>query len=78
MPSPADAEKLEEGRQNIIDFYQRKGFTGVDVQIQLVTDESRGTARAVYTINEGEKGAIRAIVSRATRKFSDRDAAPSR
>ena len=31
VPSPTDAEKLEEGRQNIIDFYQRKGFTGVDV-----------------------------------------------
>jgi len=32
VPSPSDAEKLEEGRQNIIDFYQRKGFPGVDVQ----------------------------------------------
>src|SRR4029079_14017811 len=62
VPSPSDAEKLEEGRQNIIDFYQRKGLPGVDVQLQLVTDESRGTARAIYTISEGEKGAIRAIV----------------
>ena len=72
VPSPSDAEKLEEGRQNIIDFYQRKGFPGVDVQLQLVTDESRGTARAVYTINEGEKGAIRAIVFQGNTKFSDR------
>ena len=72
VPSPSDAEKLEEGRQNIIDFYQRKGFTGVDVQLQLVTDESRGTARAVYTINEGEKGAVRAIVFQGNTKFSDR------
>jgi len=72
VPSPADAEKLEEGRQNIIDFYQRKGFTSVDVQLQLVTDESRGTARAVYTINEGEKGAVRAIRFEGNTKFSDR------
>jgi outer membrane protein insertion porin family len=72
VPSPSDAEKLEEGRQNIIDFYQRKGFTGVDVQLQLVTDERRGTARAVYTINEGERGAIRAIVFQGNTKFSDR------
>jgi outer membrane protein insertion porin family len=72
VPSPADAEKLEEGRQNIIDFYQRKGFTGVDVQLQLVTDESRGTARAVYTINEGEKGAVRAIRFEGNKKFSER------
>src|SRR4029079_11944073 len=51
VPSPSNAEKLEEGRQNIIDFYQRKGFTGVDVQLQVVTDEAHGTARAVYTVN---------------------------
>jgi outer membrane protein insertion porin family len=62
VPSPSDAEKLEEGRQNIIDFYQRKGFPGVDVQLQLVTDESRGTARAIYTINEGEKARSRDCV----------------
>ena len=72
VPSPSDAEKLEEGRQNIIDFYQRKGFTGVDVQLQVATDESHGTARAVYQINEGEKGAIRAVRFEGNKKFSDR------
>ncbi len=72
VPSPADSEKLEDGRQNIIDFYQRKGFPGVDVKLQLVTDESRGTARAVYTINEGERGAIRQIVFQGNTHFSDR------
>jgi outer membrane protein insertion porin family len=72
VPSPADAEKFEEGRQNIIDFYQRKGFPGVDVQMQLVTDESRGTARAVYTINEGAKGAVIGIRFEGNAKFSNR------
>ncbi|MEO8044426.1 MAG: outer membrane protein assembly factor BamA [Spartobacteria bacterium] len=72
VPSPANAEKLEEGRQNIVDYYQRKGFTGVDVQLQLVTDENRGTARAVYTINEGEKGAVVAVRFEGNTKFSDR------
>jgi len=72
VPAPTDAEKLEEGRQNIIDFYQRSGFTGVDVQLQVVTDEARGTARAVYTIKEGEKGAVRSIVFQGNTKFSDR------
>ncbi|MDQ3197774.1 MAG: outer membrane protein assembly factor BamA [Verrucomicrobiota bacterium] len=72
VPSPADAEKLEEGRQNIIDFYQRKGFTGVDVQLQVATNESRGTARAIYTINEGEKGAVREVRFEGNTKFSDR------
>ena len=72
VPSPTDAEKLEEGRQNIIDFYQRKGFTGIDVQLQVKTDESRGTARAIYTINEGEKGAIRTIRFEGNTRYSDR------
>ena len=72
VPAPSDAEKLEEGRQKIIEFYQRKGFTGVDVQMELKTDESRGTARAIYTINEGEKGAVVAIVFEGNTKFSAR------
>ncbi|MGH8091856.1 MAG: outer membrane protein assembly factor BamA [Chthoniobacterales bacterium] len=72
VPAPANAEKLEEGRQNIIDYYQRKGFPGVDVKLQLVTDESHGTARAVYTINEGEKGAVREILFQGNKHFSDR------
>jgi outer membrane protein insertion porin family len=72
VPAPSDAERLEAGRQNIIDYYQRKGFTGVDVQLQLITDESRGTARAVYTINEGERGAVVAVIFEGNTKFSDR------
>ena len=72
VPSPVDAEKLEEGRQNIFDFYQGKGFTDVKVDLQLVTDEVHGTARAVYTVNEGEKGAVRAIRFEGNKHFSDR------
>ena len=72
VPAPTDAEKLEEGRQNIIDFYQRKGFTGVDVQLQVTTDESRGTARAIYTINEGEKARSCRSCFEGNTKISDR------
>ena len=72
VPAPADAEKLEEGRQNIVDFYQRKGFPGVQVELRLVTDEERGTARAVYTINEGEHGAVKQVVFEGNQAFSDR------
>src|SRR5450432_1395012 len=72
VPSYTDAEKLEEGRQNILDFYQRKGFPGVDVQMQLVTDEAHGTARAVYTIKEGAKGAVREVRFEGNKTFSDR------
>jgi outer membrane protein insertion porin family len=72
VPAPADAEKLEEGRQNIIDFYQRKGFPGVDVQLQLATNEAKGTARAIYTITEGEHGAVKQIRFEGNHAFSDR------
>ncbi len=72
VPAPADAEKLEEGRQNIIDFYQRKGYPGIDVQVQLVNNENRGTARAVYTVTEGERGAVKEIRFDGNTKFSDR------
>ena len=53
---PLSEEELEKGRQKIIDAYQAKGFTNIDVKFEVETDETRGTSRVVYTINEGEKG----------------------
>jgi outer membrane protein insertion porin family len=72
LPGEVDAEKLEEGRQAINDYYQSKGFTDVKVDLQVVNNQEKGTARAVYTINEGEKGAVRSIVFQGNNHFSDR------
>jgi outer membrane protein insertion porin family len=72
IPGPLDAEKLEEGRQAINDFYQSKGFTDAKVDLQVVNNDERGTARAVYTINEGEKGAVREVRFVGNKTFSDR------
>ncbi len=72
LPGPTNAEKLEEGRQSIVDFYQKKGFTGVTVDLRLENNEERGTARVIYTIDEGEKGAVRTIRFEGNRVFSDR------
>ena len=47
LPGSSDAEKLEEGRQAIVDLYEAKGFPNVDVKLQLVNNEEKGTARAV-------------------------------
>ena len=63
---------LEEGRQKIIEAYQAKGFTNIEVKFQVDTDESRGTSRVTYTINEGEKGTINAVRFEGNTKFSDR------
>jgi len=65
-------EALEEGRQKIIEAYQAKGFTNIEVKFQVDTDESHGTSRVTYTINEGEKGTISAVRFEGNTKFSDR------
>jgi len=69
---PLSEEELEKGRQEIIDTYQGKGFTNIDVKFNIETDETRGTSRVTYTINEGQKGTISAIRFEGNTKFGDR------
>lgn len=71
LPAEVNAEKLEDGRQAIVDLYQKKGYTGVTVDLRLVNNEEHGTARAVYTINEGEQGAVREVRFEGNHVFSD-------
>jgi outer membrane protein insertion porin family len=57
-----DEQQLEESRQKIIEIYQGRGFTDVAVEFRIdPIDEKRGTARVVFTVNEGVKGAISQI-----------------
>ena len=70
--SPLDEDALGKGRQDIIEAYRNRGFNDVDVQYRVDTDAARGTSRVVYTINEGEKGAISRIVFEGNTVFSDR------
>src|SRR5213594_4089796 len=57
-----DEKQLEEARQKIIEVYQGRGFTDVSVQFRVdPIDEKRGTARVVYTVTEGVKGAVSRI-----------------
>jgi outer membrane protein insertion porin family len=72
LNTPVSEGALEEGRQKIIELYQRHGYNDATVQYRLVTDESRGTSRVVYTINEGEKGAVSAVRFEGNTAFSDR------
>src|SRR6266705_6468438 len=59
---PVNEEEMEKARQKIIERYQTKGFTDIDVKYRVdPIDEKRGTARVVYTINEGVKGAVSRI-----------------
>src|SRR5438270_884976 len=70
--SPVNEEQLEKGRQNIIDMYKGRGYNDVIVQFRVdPIDERRGTARIVYTINEGAKGAVRRVRFEGNTHFSD-------
>ena len=54
-----DEQQLEDARQKIVEVYQGKGYTDVSVQFRIdPIDEKRGTARVVFTVNEGARGAV--------------------
>jgi len=68
-----DEQQLEEARQKIIDVYQGQGFTDVSVQFRIdPIDEKRGTARVVFTINEGVRGAVKQIRFEGNAHFSEK------
>jgi len=71
--SAVNEEELEKARQKIVDLYKARGFNDVDVQFRVEPiDERRGTARVVYTINEGVRGAIRSIRFEGNAHFSEK------
>jgi outer membrane protein insertion porin family len=72
LNQPINEERLEEARQKIIEVYQAHGFTDVSVQFRVDSiDERRGTARVVFTVNEGAKGAVAQIRFEGNAHFSD-------
>src|SRR5437773_6651794 len=73
LNAPVNEDDLQKGRQKIIDSYQSKGFTDITVDFRVEPiDESRGTARVIYTVNEGVKGAVRRIRFEGNEHFSER------
>src|SRR5438045_8007275 len=54
-------------------MFQANGFNDVDVTVHVEPiDAVRGTARAVYTVNEGIKGSITSVRFEGNAHFSDR------
>ncbi len=71
LNTPLKEEDLEKGREKLIEIYQARGFTDIDVQFHVEPiDATRGTSRVVYTINEGVKGAISKIIFEGNTHFS--------
>src|ERR1700736_5961882 len=60
--SPLNEQTLEQARQKIVELYQKRGFSDVDVQYKVTTNEERGTASVTYSISEGQKAVIRKIL----------------
>ena len=69
---PLSEEELQKARDKIVESYQAKGFTDVDVKYKVETNEERGTSRVIYTISEGTKGAVSAVRFEGNTKFSDK------
>jgi outer membrane protein insertion porin family len=66
-----DEQALEEARQKIIDVYQGRGFTDVNVQFRVdPIDEKRGSARVVFTVTEGVRGAVSQVNFEGNAHFS--------
>ena len=56
-------QALEEARQKIIEVYQGKGYNDISVEYRVEPiDEKRGTARVIFTVTEGVRGAVSQIV----------------
>ena len=73
LNAPVNEDELQKARQKIIDSYQSRGFTDVAVDFRVEPiDASRGTARAIYTVSEGVKGAVKRIEFQGNEHFSDR------
>src|SRR5215469_4035860 len=68
-----DEQQLEDARQKIIDIYQGKGFTDVSVEFRIdPIDEKHGTARVVFTVNEGARGAVSQVHFEGNAHVSER------
>lgn len=73
LNSAVNEDELQKARQKIIDTYQSRGFTDVTVDFRVEPiEEKRGTARAIFAINEGVKGAVRRIHFQGNEHFSEK------
>jgi outer membrane protein insertion porin family len=71
LNQPIKEEDLEEAREKIIEIYQSHGFTDISVQFRVdPIDPTHGTARVVYTVNEGAKGAVKQVSFEGNAHFS--------
>jgi outer membrane protein insertion porin family len=62
---------LEADRQKVIEYYAGKGYGEVDVSYKVDLNEKAGTARVAFTVSEGTKLAIKAVVFEGNTAFKE-------
>jgi outer membrane protein insertion porin family len=73
LNAPVNEDDLQKARQKIIETYQSKGFTDISVEFKIEPiDESHATARVIYTVEEGVKGAVSRIHFQGNEHFSEK------
>src|SRR5947209_12681232 len=73
LNQPVNEQQLEAARQKIIEIYKGRGCTDVSVQVRVdPSDEKRGTARVVFTVNEGVRGAVKQVQFEGNAHFSEK------
>jgi len=66
-----DEDLLAEGRRNIRDFFERRGYVDCDVQYSSALDPSTGIRRILYTVAPGPRRRLAAVEFTGNRYFRD-------
>ena len=54
-------EQVEKSRQKMVEVYQSRNFSGVDITTKIDVNDRTGDSRVIYTVNEGAKQIVRRI-----------------
>ncbi len=66
-----DRDLVEEGQQNLIDFFQKKGYS--DAKVNIDFQKKSDQILLVYQIDRGKKHKVEAISFHGNRQISDQD-----
>jgi outer membrane protein insertion porin family len=66
-----DRDLVEEGQQNLIDYFQQKGY--FNVQVKTTFQRQPEQILLVYEIDKGKKGKVDRIVFQGNRQISEQD-----
>jgi len=66
-----DRDLVQEGQQNLVDYFQKKGYFDVEVKTQF--QKQPGEIQVVYDINKGQKHKVKAVSFSGNHMVSEKD-----